>query len=159
MTILFYGAGGSAAGVTNGGFGVNFHAPIPAPHLFDDPFSPSHLDGRRIDPVTRDYTINPSTGSIYGMTAAQQLVELAFTTVLGSSAVSGLGNDILSIQKITDSFANDVTQKIRTALSDLVNRNVITLISVTVDRVRTNGGYFVTRWIDNSTSQEQIKVI
>lgn len=154
----FYGAGYSFAGTSDAGYGATFKAPIASPNLLNNPFGPGSLTGRRIDPVTKDYVMSP-TGNLYGMSTAQQLVELAFTTVLNSSVVLGMGNELSSIRVITDSFVKDVTTLITSALSDLVNRQIITVTSITVDRLGVNGGYFVTRWVDLSTQIEQIKVI
>jgi hypothetical protein len=155
---FYYGCGLSYAGSTDAGYGQTFQAPIKAPYLLNDPFGPGSLTGRRIDPVTKDYVMS-TTGNLYGMTTAQQLVELAFVTVLNSSSVLGMGNDLASIRVITDSFTKDVTQLIQSALSDLVNRKIISITSITVDRFGTTGGYFITRWVDLGTQIEQVKVI
>lgn len=158
MPFLYYGSGGSPAGVTDAGFGSVFSAPIPGKNLLANPFGPGNLQSRRIDPVKLDYVIGP-TGSLLGMTRAQQAVELAFTEVLGKSAISDLGNSLATIQVITEDFVTQVRNKINSALSKAVNQGLITVQSIDVQRIGTTGAYITTRWVDLSTSQQQVKVI
>lgn len=154
----FFGAGLSPAGSSDAGYGAVDIATIPAPDLFRNPYGVGNLTGRRIDPVTRDYSMS-STGNILGMTRAQQYVELVFLTNLGSSCLSSLGNDLSSIAVISDSIVTDIQSRIRDALAEGVNSGLIEIVSIDVNRFRPTGEQITTRWRDLSTGQEQKKVI
>lgn len=158
MSFLYVGAGGSAGGVTDGGFGANNLASVPARNLLNNPFGPGSLSSRRIDPVTRDYVMGTS-GSIQGMTEAQQAVELAFTEVIGKTAVNGLGNSLAEIKVIADDFVTQVQGKISAALSKAVNRGLISVQSIDVQRMGITGAYATTRWTDLSTNIQQERTI
>lgn len=153
-----FGAGGSSAGSTDAGYGSIDTAAIPSRDLLNNPFAPGKLDSRRIDPVSKDYVMGPN-GTLLGMTRAQQAVELAFTTILGSSCVSTLGNDLKSIQVISDNFETEIKAKIEQALNNAVNQGLISILGIVVQRFGKNGAYIITRWRDLSTGQEQEKLI
>lgn len=153
-----FGAGGSPAGSSDAGYGSVDAAIIPSHDLLKSPNGPGRLDARRIDPVTRDYVVG-STGSLAGMTRAQQVVELAFLTLLGSSTIANIGNDLNSIATITDSFAGEVTAKITSALSFAVNTGLIEIVGIDVTRHGKTGAFIRTRWRDLSTGEEQDRVI
>lgn len=158
MAILFYGAGSSYAGVSDAGYGDVDLAPIPPRDLLKDPFGPGNLNARRIDPTTRDYSIS-ANGSITGMTSAQQMVELAFTSEQGSTAVLDIGNRLKTIKVISDDFVAQVNQIISSALSKAVNQGFISVDGIEVTRVGTTGASIRTRWTDLETQHQFERII
>lgn len=154
----FIGAGLSGAGTSDAGYGAIDAGAIPSPNMLVDPFAPLKLSSPRIDPVTRDYAVD-AQGNPYGMTRAQQYVELVFITEIGTSCIPALGNRLKDITVISDSFVQDVQQTIRTALSEGTASGLITIRSIDVIRFGTTGAFIKTVWRDNATGREFEKVI
>lgn len=114
----------------------------------------SIANARSIDPGTRQYVID-SNGRITGTTSTRQLVQLAVSTTLGSSAVKQLGNDISRIDRITDNFARRVSDVFTKALAPLVTRKLIAINSIDVQQVQGSRAYALIKWTDLSSGAEE----
>jgi len=92
----------------------------------------SQQGSRYIDPRSRAYVINDD-GRIKGMPNLRHLVLHTLMTELGSSAQPGLG-----LKPASGVIGRDIEFRrdsdVRNALADLVNRGLIEVVSVTVDR-------------------------
>ena len=88
------------------------------------------------------------------MSETKQLVQLACQTTRGSSAVKELGNDMFTVDRITDSFAQRVQAVYQNALADLVNRKLIAIVSIDVT-ANVNGSptraFVLLKWRDLTT--------
>jgi hypothetical protein len=98
---------------------------------------------KHIDPKTRQYAFLEN-GRMRGMPSVPQMVQLVAQTVVGSSAVRGLGND-LDIQDAGEDLEAVVKERWRAAYADLVRRGLIELLAVDVERYRTKGGSVLAR--------------
>ena len=87
---------------------------------------------RYIDARSRAYVMN-SDGRLVGMPNLRHLVLHTILTELGSSAQSGLG-----LKPASGVIGSDIELRrdadVRSALADLVNRRLIEVVSVKVDR-------------------------
>lgn len=90
-----------------------------------NPYSGEVEGSRRIDPRTKDYVIDSTTGRILGMTNTQQLVLMAINTEKGSSAMQALGHELRTIDRITTNFERRVDTVLRAAVSHLVRAELI----------------------------------
>jgi len=151
------GAGIQPAGRSPAGVGTPAQAPFVAGVPLRDPNAQGNgaasLAGRLIDPFTRQYVIDAGGRSL-GMSETRQLVQLACQTTRGSSAVKELGNDMFTVDRITDSFAQRVQAVYRNALADLVNRKLIAIVSIDVT-ANVNGSptraFVLLKWRDLTT--------
>ena len=111
-----------------GGFPVGFTAA-------DEVAAPAKATAfvRDIDQATRDYSIDARTGAFKRTTPVRQRVQLALSTMVGSSTVLRTWG-VLRPPKMGGSFAAAVEQSVREALSDLVTELLIVVQSVTVER-------------------------
>lgn len=138
-------------------------APALGGKTLTDPSTGQQLGSRKIDPTTGQYVIDPSTGRIAGMTNAQQLVYLATRTRKGSSALQGLGQTLADIERIGAGFEKRVDTILRDAVQTLVDRGIITVDSVDVQKVKTPDGRTVVfvnlRWRDVSTGQPETTLV
>lgn len=108
-------------------------------HGFGDPTtgsaSPSaERMSRYIDPATGTYEVDTDTGNFKRWTPVQQRVFLALKTAFGSSSVLPRWG-VRMPRKITSSFAADVEQSARDALSRLTDVDrAIRILRVEVER-------------------------
>jgi hypothetical protein len=154
------GAGLSPAGSSICGYGLYDAANIPNPQALPDYVTNLQQTGRFLNADTGDYAATPD-GRLQGMSTAQQVVTLALTTVLNSSAVSGLGQTFTSIKEKGDSFQKQMSACIVSALSGAVKANLIQILKVTVLQPPSNpdAGIAHVRWIDITTGVEQTSQI
>ena len=106
-----------------------------------------------IDPITQDYVFN-SNGRIVGGNGIQQLVYLALVTVLGSSAVTTLGQDFTSIKTLGTNYPSIIKGKAQQALQSLIDAKKIQLIDVIVNISGTNRSTIDIKWKDLATGTE-----
>ena len=126
------GAGIQPAGLSPAGVGTPGVAAISGGvPLRDAANGGGSLAGRFIDPFTRQFVFDVN-GRTLGMTETRQLVQLAVQTTRGKSAVRSLGNDMFTIDRITDSFVQRVQTVYQNALADLVARKLITIVAIDV---------------------------
>lgn len=136
-----YGLGTPAVAAPQGGATLSDHSGV-------------QRGSRFIHPVTRDFAVD-ANGHKIGMNDKRQLVQLAVSTELGSASVRSLGNRLKSIVRISDNFAKQVDNVLRTALAHLTNKNTITILSIDVNRLKSQGGaYARLRWMDPDSGDE-----
>lgn len=135
------------------GFGTPDAAPIPGGKPLRDTLTGAQLSSRKIDPRTKDYTFD-AFGRIVGMTQAQQLVQLALSTDKGSSAIRNLGHELRTLTVISANFTRRVEELITQALAAIVQRGLIEIVQITVERVGKTGAFTRVRWRDTSTKSE-----
>ena len=136
------------------GFGVPANAGYQSGYTLEkNPDGPSG-DARRIDPNTRDYTINEN-GLVVGQSAIAQQVYLAIVTTLGSSVNQNLGSEFSNIKTFDAStYQSQMLRVVQQALSGLIKNGSISLVSVD-SFLNSNGvaGNVTINWIDNTTNQ------
>jgi len=150
------GIGVGPAGMFPAGMGEPDLAPVPGGGVFLDAQGVQQT-GRAIDLHTGRYTYD-AYGNCVGTSTMRQLVQIAVTTVLNSSAVTGLGHRLRDLKDIGANYEKDLDVIVREALADLVARNLITVLDVTAVRfgatgVRT-GVYGHARFRDLTTGLE-----
>jgi phage gp46-like protein len=89
---------------------------------------------RVINPITQDYELN-SNGTFVGQSVVQTSVYLALFTTFNSSAVSGLGNQFLTLGVITPNIEKKVFNLTQQALASLINQGLVALVSCSVSAV------------------------
>lgn len=105
---------------------------------------------RLIDPATRDYKVDPTTGRMLGMDDMQQMVYLALVTVKGSSTVALLGQSFTSIKIITQNIEAQIDNEVRRALEKLTQKKLITIDNVFVEVDEHNVARIHVVWTDTS---------
>ncbi len=145
------GVGAFPLGVGPYGIGTPDAAPVNAGTALTDAFG-AVQGSRFINPRTRQYEFD-ANGRIKGMPGVANLVEMAFLTVDGSSAVNGLGIAPAS-GVIGANFIQRRTQQIQDALAQLVKAKLIEVVSVSVDAT-SRPIQSVVRWRDLTTQTEQ----
>lgn len=110
-----------------------------------------------INTVTGD-TVRGERGIHKGMDSVAQQVYLAIRTLRGSSVVNDLGINF-RVKVISDTITQKVTDAVTEAMSDLVSRQLVSVESVAVNKIKltaievivtwknlTNGETETTRW-------------
>lgn len=141
------GAGFSPAGVSPAGSGVPTSAPANGGAILSDAQGNTH-GARYINPTTRRHELD-AFGRYKGMPALSHLVEHAFLTERGTSALPNLGLARVS-GTIGANFARKREQDIRDALAFLTVPGFIEIVSIDVDTSR-RPVTSVVRWRDLST--------
>jgi len=131
------GAGAAPAGIAAAGYGLSSSATAPQNAVLPDPQSGLPQTGRAIDPATGDYILT-ADGRTLGMSTAQQLVQLAISTTLGSSAVASLGQALSAIKEKRPGFQRQAATAVQAALANAISSGVIALLSVKVIEPKTN---------------------
>ncbi len=146
------GLGTSPLGVAPYGYGTPTEAPVPGGRILDNGYG-VQSGSRKINEETRQYEFD-TFGRVVGGGDTRQMVLLAVSTALGSSAQRNLGHDLASIEDIGEDFDRRIDGAYRAALTSLVARGLIEIISITIDRIETPGtnqekGAFIRlRWRD-----------
>ena len=154
------GAGGAPAGTSAAGYGVpdsgtvNINVPLPSP------ITGASLTGRLIDPVTKDY-VYTADGRAQGQATVPQLVLLALSTVLGSSAIPTLGQTFSQIQEKGPNFKAQLTSAVQNALAAVIKAKQVQLLSVDVQEPPSNpdAGIAIVKWKDLTTGVVQTSAI
>ena len=129
------------------GFGTGDDAPVPPG---------GEWGSRFIDPITKDYAIDPATGQFKQMPPVRQRFLLRLTTVLGSSSVRP-GDGVVMPRTITASIEREVDDAVRVAMRVETNVEKIARIeSVKVIRDPQNTGRVavVVSYTDLTTGRE-----
>jgi hypothetical protein len=148
------GFGSFGAGSASAGYGVPDQATVPNNALLPDANTGLPQTGRYIDPVAKSYKFTPD-GRLYGMSTAQQVVQLALSQVRGSSCVPTDGQTFGTITEKNFDFQNRVRAAIGTALAQAVRNKQIAILSVQVYDVPSvpDGAIGSVRWQDLTTQQ------
>lgn len=158
------GFGLQPAGSTPAGLGTPSTADVPGGALLRDTATGKSLGSRKIDPVSRDYELD-ANGRIVGEHDVRHLVQMALTTLKGSSAMRVLGLNRTGLARITGDFERRVLGAVADAVSHLVSAGLIELIGVSQYRASTAGGlregqvYARITWRDLTSSQEHEELI
>lgn len=123
--------------------------------VLSNPYYGNREGSRKIDPRTRDYVLDSTTGRILGMTNPQQLVYLAVSTTRGSSAVQALGHELGKIDRISANFTRRVDGALRAAVQHIVDRGLIEVVAIEVQVLRPGQGFARLRWRDTATGHEE----
>lgn len=108
---------------------------------------------RYIDPATRQYVYDATTGRSVGMPATQQRVMLACMTALGTSAQTTLGHRLATVQTMGDDYEKRVTSILTAALQPLIDEGAIALNGIDVLRADArNGSRNIVHFTDLTTS-------
>lgn len=94
---------------------------------------------RYIDPITRQYAFD-ANGRMRGMGAVPQKVQLIAATVLGSSAVRELGNDIHEIEDAGDDLEVQIRTRWERAYAGMVRAKEIAILAIEIARFSNAGG-------------------
>jgi hypothetical protein len=108
---------------------------------------------RLIDQQTKQYVIGAS-GRVLGMGAVPAKVQIAATTALNSSVVQGLGIDFSSASEGTSDVVNQLTAIFQNAFADLVQRKLMKINSVAVQKIGSDGAFVQVAWTDLTTGIE-----
>lgn len=154
------GAGGAPAGTSAAGYGVPDKAFVPNNAILPDLRTGVAQTGRAIDPTTKSYTFT-SDGRLRGVGTVPQLVQLALSTIRGTSVIPTLGQTFMQIQEKGSDFAGRVTNAVNVALADLVKQQLVQIVSVTVQQPPSNpdAGLGLIKWIDLTTGLTNINNI
>lgn len=149
------GAGRSSAGVSPYGIGTpavsDTNGGVPTPNTFAE-----SQGSRYIDSKTRQYVYN-SDGRAKGQANIPHLVQMAFLTVAGSSAMPRLGV-LQAGGVIGNNFVSQRTQAIQAALKYLVDSSLIEIVEITVD-AKIRPVFTRVRWRDLTTLVEQTDLV
>jgi phage baseplate assembly protein W len=139
------GFGTAPAGTSGAGLGVPVTASAP-------PDGPA--GSRFIDPVTKDYAIDTSTGQLQQMPPTRQRVLIILTTEIGSATtLPTLG--VKWPRKMGDTYAAQVKNAVTAALYQLTEvEKVIRLKDVIVEKGRGGRSRITVVWTDLSTNRE-----
>ncbi len=147
------GFGAAPFGVAPYGVGTPATAPEPGGKIHRDEATGAQFGSRKLNKYTKQYEFD-DYGRVLGMADVQQMVQIAVSTELGSSAVRNLGHELRTVLDITDNFQRRVQTILESALADLVKRKLVEIITVDVRRVNTSGLYALLRWRDLTTNNE-----
>lgn len=150
------GAGFQRAGLTPAGIGTPSAAPVYGGSIMRDDNTGLPAQGRYIDPALGTYVLD-SFGRAKGTTEVRQLVLLAAKTVLGSSAMTTLGQSLGDVKTIGPTFQKDVSDRLRSAFAPIVARGLMKINNIDVQQMLDNRGRVqaVVRWTDTTTGKEE----
>ena len=154
------GAGLSPAGTAAAGYGIpDSGTPLPNT-ILADVRTGSFQTGRQLNPATRDYIMLP-TGVLQGQGTVPQLVQLALTTQLGSSALVNLGIDLSNATEKGSDFQRQMATLVANALSPLVAGKLVRLDAVIVSEPPSNpdAGIAIVKWFDLTTQTQNTSTV
>lgn len=151
------GAGTQPAGISPFGLGEPDTALFTPGGAVNVNTSTGLQEGARfIDPYTKQYVYDATTGRAIGMPATRQRVQLAAMTALRSSAQLSLGHNLAAIQTMGDDYEMQVTSTLTAALQPLVDDGSIVLNGIDVLRADArSGSRNVIRFTDLTTNTAQ----
>lgn len=152
------GAGLAPAGTSSAGYGVPDTAHTPVNGVLPDALTGLPQPGRLINPATGSYLFT-ADGRVQGVSRAQQLVQLAMSTIAGSSALPSLGHTLGQIQEKGVDLLSAVTAAVTTAFAPIVSQGLVTLNSVDVQDYTTqtpDRALILVKWTDNTTSTQHV---
>lgn len=146
------GAGYSGAGGGHVGFGMHTSINSSTAKVY---IKADGTQGNcaKIDPLTGDYVLDEFGNSV-GDDSVNQMVYLAFNTLFNTSAVDGFGFDINTTDSVISATTN---QKIKLAVMKaarhLTSNGVISIVSVTPQKVTPTGLQVIIQWMNLSTGE------
>jgi len=156
------GAGFAPVGSSLAGFGVPGSADGPTGVVFkntdDQRTTATQLTGRKIDKFTRQYTFG-SDGRIVGQSTLQQLVQIAWQTVKGSSADPTIGQELGTIDVIGSDHTTRVANLLTAPVQAFIDQGLMKILSIDVSRVGVSGTIANVRWVDLTTGQEHLSPV
>ena len=146
------GAGYSGVGSSKAGFGT--------PTMINSSTAKVYIkaDGSqgncaKIDPLTGDYVLDDYGNSV-GDDSVNQMVYLAFNTLFNSSAVDGFGFDLNTSDSVIDETTNlKAKLAVMKAAKHLTSNGVISIVSVTTQKITQTGLQVVIQWMNLSTGE------
>lgn len=150
------GAGFAPAGTSPAGYGVPDSAPALVNGILPDQITGRTQPGRLIDPISKSY-VYTSDGRVIGVGLAQQQVQLAVTTLLGSSVIASLGMDRSKLQEQGSNLLQTVTGIVTDAFAPIVAQNIASLSSVAISQSPCNPdrAVILIKWVDLTTNTEK----
>ena len=145
------GLGAAPLGSVSLGYGAPARANSTSAKLFLDE-KLVRRNAVHINPATGDVVRDPANGVHTGMDGVSQQVYLALRTLRGSAIVQGLGV-AFNVKVINETTARKLEEEARRALSDLVTRRLVEVVSVTSARVKLTGVRVDVTW-RNLTNNE-----
>ena len=149
------GAGLCPAGLAAAGYGVVDTGTAPLNALLPDVRTGLPRTGRAIDTVKKDYVMQ-SDGRLQGFDTVPQLVQLALSTALGSSAIQNLGIDWTKAQEKGSDFQRQLATIVANALAPLVAQKLVEVRAVIVSEPPSNpdAGVGFVKWFDMTSQTE-----
>jgi hypothetical protein len=154
------GAGLSPAGSAAAGYGVpDVGTQLPSA-ILPDVRTGGFQTGRLINPVTKDYVMQ-ANGTLQGFDTVPQLVQLALSTQLGSSALLDLGIDLANATEKGSDFQRQMATLVANALSPLIGQKLVRLDAVIVQEPPSNpdAGIAIVKWFDLTTETQNTSTV
>lgn len=149
------GAGAQSAGDSSAGTGSPDSPTSYGGRILRDSTTGLTVDARAIDPVARDFVMD-ANGRLLGMGGVRQMVVLAVSTELESSAQREVGRDFRSIDRMTNDFEQRVDRRLRAALQRLVDAGLIQIQRIVTVRLGTGKSFTRLYWRDLTTSTDNV---
>ena len=130
------GAGRFPIGTTPVGLGLPTALPPTPPAVLPDPTTGLSQTGRLIDQQTGDYVFT-ADGRLEGMGTVDQLVLLAIDNI-----------DLSTVVEKGRNFTQMISARVQAALSDLVSRGLVQIVSVRVSEPTVDAGQAILSWRD-----------
>jgi len=148
------GFGYAPIGTSPSGYGVTDSANSPLNAILPDVSTGLTQTGRVLNLGIGDYAFT-ADGRVQGMGTVPQLVQLALTTVFASSAVPTLGQRYTRVSEQGPNIVQQLTAEVTRALSDVITRNWVSLLSVVVQPIPANpdGQKILVKWKDLTTGK------
>jgi hypothetical protein len=147
------GAGSQPAGSSPAGIGSPATTTSQAnPVIFPDPRTGLSQTGRAINPVTKDYYFT-ADGRSQGFATTPQRMQLALTTIYGSSAIAGFGQQFTGVREKGPNYQRQLITYVQNAVAHLVKEKAIVLNQADVYDLPNRPGlaYLVIQWTDLTT--------
>lgn len=152
------GAGFCPAGTSLAGYGVGSVANVPDNSALPDQITNLPTTCRLLVPNGTkggDWAFT-ADGRVVGCGTVRQLVQLALSTVLGSSVSRTLGAAYFTLQEKGPNFQRQVATVVANALAPLVKQKLVQVIAVIVQEYPSNpdAGLGYVKWRDLTTGLE-----
>lgn len=147
------GYGSSPFGTGPYGYGTPSTGTPATGQLFADAQTGTIGTGRKIDPATRQYVFD-ADGNPVGQDTVPQLVQLAYSTVKGSSILPDLGESYSELETIGDDFQERLNALATAPVRFLIDDKRLEILSVTIDRIGVSGARVAVNWRDLTSGRE-----
>lgn len=146
-------------GTSPAGWGTPDLATVPSGAILVDSTTTRSLGSRKINPLTRDLTLDASTGRVVGDGDTRHMVQMALHTLKSSSAMRSLGFDSTDMARLSGDFERKLRDRVEAAVAHLVTAGLIEVIGVSQfksaarDGLREGQVFARFSWRDLTTSQ------